>query len=115
MGVAYYANYFVWFEVARTEYLRALGLPYTTIEQDGIYLMVASASCKYLKPARYDDLVRVETWITGVKSSSMTFGYELFIGTDRIATGESVHVATDRSKKPVRIPEPLRRLIAPQS
>ena len=110
MGVVYYANYLVWFEVARTEHLRSLGVSYREIEEKGGYLMVASASCKYLAPARYDDIVRVQSWIPEVNNSSLKFEYKLFIGDKLIATGESVHVFTDKSAKPRRVPQELKEL-----
>jgi len=110
MGVVYYANYFVWFEVARTEYLRWLGISYRHLEDKGIYLMVASASCQYKYPARYDDLVRIQSWISKIKNSSLTFEYKLFIEDRLIATGESVHVCTNKTGKPGRIPKELRDL-----
>ncbi len=110
MGIVYYANYLVWFEVARTEYLRSLGVSYREIEEKGGYLMVASASCKYMAPARYDDIVRIQSWIPDVKSSSLRFEYKLFIKDKLIATGESVHVFTDKSAKPKRLPPELKGL-----
>lgn len=110
MGVVYYANYFVWFEVARTEYLRSLGLLYTRLEEKGFYLMVASTSCQYKSPAKYDDVVRIETWVPEIKNSSMKFAYKLFIGERLVAIGDSVHVFTNKSAKPGRIPEELRSL-----
>jgi len=110
MGVVYYANYLVWFEVARTEYLRSMGLVYKKLEEKGIYLMVASVSCKYKSPAKYDDTVTVETWIEDVKNTSLRFVYKLSVGERVIATGDSVHVFTDKNKKPVRIPEEIKSL-----
>jgi len=110
MGVVYYSNYLVWFEVARTEYLRSMGLVYKKLEEKGIYLMVASVSCKYKSPAKYDDTVRIETWIEDVKNTSLRFVYKLSVGERTIATGDSVHVFTDKNKKPVRIPEEIKSL-----
>jgi len=110
MGVVYYANYLVWFEIARTEYLRSLGISYKDLEKKNFYLMVASAECRYLHPARYDDEVRIESRITKMGSTSLTFEYELFVGNIPIATGQSVHVFTDRSNKPVRMPEEMASL-----
>lgn len=115
MGVVYYANYLVWFEIARTEYLRSCGISYRQIEKRGLYLMVVSASCKYKSPARYDDVVRIQSWISALKNSSLRFEYNLFVGEKLIATGESVHVFTNESRKPVRIPEEVRSLQAGHS
>jgi acyl-CoA thioester hydrolase len=110
MGVVYYANYLVWFEVARTEYFRSMGLVYRKLEEKGIYLMVASVSCKYRSPAKYDDTVTIETWIEDFKNTSLRFVYKLSVAGREIATGDSVHVFTDKSKKPVRIPEEIKSL-----
>ena len=110
MGVVYYANYFVWFEVARTEYLRSLGISYRHLEEKGAYLMVAGASCQYKSPAKYDDVVRIQTWIPEIKNSSLRFEYKLFVLDRLIATGESVHVFTNKSRKPIRVPGEMRNL-----
>ncbi len=110
MGVVYYSNYFVWFEVARTEYMRSAGVSYTALEKKGMFMMVAQASCRYKAPARYDDIVRIRTWIPSIKNSSMQFEHTVCIGDKLIATGESIHVFTNKSGKPVRIPEEIRKL-----
>lgn len=110
MGVVYYGNYFVWFEVARTEYLRSFGVSYRKLEEKGMYLMVASASCQYRSPARYDDEVTVQSWISEMKNSSLKFEYKLSVEDRLIATGETVHVFTNESGRPVRIPEEIRHL-----
>lgn len=110
MGVVYYANYLTWFEVARTEYFRALGLVYRKLEEKGIYLMVASVTCQYKSSARYDDVVNIHAWVPELKNSSLKFAYKLFVGQNLIAQGESVHVFTNAGGKPMRIPEEVRRL-----
>ena len=110
MGVVYYGNYFVWFEVARTEYLRNQGISYERLEESGLYLMVVSASCKYKATARYDEVVSISTWVSSLRNTSLTFEYELSVGSKQIASGESCHVFTDKAYKPVRIPESIKRL-----
>lgn len=110
MGVVYYANYFIWLEVARTEYFRSSGISYRHIEEKGSYMMVAGASCQYKAPARYDDVVRIQTWIANMRNSSLDFAHKLYIGERLIATGESVHVFTNKSGKPVRIPKEIRNI-----
>lgn len=77
MQVVYYANYLVWCEVGRVEFLRALGQSYAALEQSGIGLAVAEANVRYLAPARFDDLVRIETTLGGVRSRFVTFDYVL--------------------------------------
>lgn len=110
MGVVYYANYFVWFEVARTEYLRSVGISYRQLEGRGMYLMVASATCTYKYPARYDDVVQIQTWMPELNNSSLKFEHKLFLGERLIATGQSVHVFTNKAGRPIRIPEEIRLL-----
>jgi len=110
MGVVYYANYFTWFEVARTEYLRSLKISYKQLEGKGMFLMVASANCEYKSPARFDDVVTIRTWMPKLKNSSLQFAHKLFIGPRLVATGESVHVFTSRLGKPVRVPDQLREM-----
>lgn len=112
MGVVYYANYLVWFEIARTEHFRSIGIVYRELEKKGMYLMVAGVSCRYRSPARYDDVVRIETWVPEVKNSSLKFEYKVFVGERLAATGESMHVFTDASCKPIRMPEDLKKLIS---
>jgi acyl-CoA thioester hydrolase len=75
MGVVYYANYLIWCEVGRVEFMRALGRGYAALEAEGTGLAVSEAQVRYLSPARFDDLVRVETTLTGVRSRAVTFDY----------------------------------------
>ena len=104
MGVVYYANYLVWFEVARTEYLRKLGIQYTDLEKKGIYLIVAESHCRYKAPVKYDDQIRVKTTINYAKASSLEFAYEVFFGEKVIALGRTAHVFVGRNKKHIKIP-----------
>lgn len=110
MGVVYYGNYFTWLEIARTEYFRSLGVVYRDLEEKGVYLMVASASCQYKSPARYDDIVRIDSWVPEVKHSSMKFAYNIYRENKLLATGESIHVATNKSGRPIRLPQELKDL-----
>ncbi|MFL5606496.1 MAG: acyl-CoA thioesterase [Gemmatimonadaceae bacterium] len=75
MGVVYYANYLIWCEVGRVEFMRALGRGYAALEAEGTGLAVSEARVRYLAPARFDDLVRIETTLTGVRSRAVTFDY----------------------------------------
>jgi acyl-CoA thioester hydrolase len=106
MGVVYYANYFVWFEVARAELLRTLGWTYREMEETGVFLPVIDAQCEYRRPARYDDEIEVRA--TGRLSSPvrMEFAYEVFVKgqPDVAATGRTVHAATGRDGRPCRLP-----------
>ena len=103
MSVVYYANYFVWFELGRTEFLRARGGDYKEMEeQEGAYLVVAEARCQYRRPIYYDDVIILRTRLKQVRSRSLTFSYEILPqdSGQLIATGETVHVVTDRTGRP---------------
>ena len=113
MGISYYANYFIWFEAARTEYFREIGFVYSEFEKQGILLPVAEAHCRYLGPSSYDDLITVRTVVNQMRQSSVRFEYEVFKNGDSkpIATGYTVHVFSNRDLKPIRIPEVLRSVV----
>lgn len=113
MGVAYYGNHFVWFEVGRTEFIRQRGYPYRELEeQEGCYLIVAEASCRYHAPARYDDLLTVRTRVKQARSRVVVFSYEILAEDGRkVATGETLHVTTDRAGKPRTLPERYRQAL----
>lgn len=98
MGVAYHANYLVWFEVGRTEYCRARGFSYATLEREtGSFLVVAEASCRYRVPLRYDDRFVVRTFLKRLGRRVLTFGYLLLRpeSGEILAEGETKHVVTD--------------------
>jgi len=110
MGFAHHSNYLVWFEAGRTEYTRAIGMPYRDIEDSGVRLVVVAASCRYHAPARYDDVVIVRTWVREIKRATLTFGYEVrHAGSLRLlADGETSHAATDFGGRVLRIPDHVR-------
>lgn len=114
MGVVYYANYFVWFEVARADLLRSLGWTYREMEAGGVTLPVIEAHCDYRRPARYDDevAIRTEGWVRS--PIRMEFAYHLTVNGDAevAATGRTVHAALDHDGKPVRLPARVREAFA---
>ena len=79
MGVVYYANYLVWFEVARADLMRTLGWTYREMEESGVFLPVIEAQCEYRRPARYDDEIEIRTTGTVVSAVRMTFEYRIHI------------------------------------
>ena len=108
MGVVYYANFFIWFEVGRVELLRALGHTYRDMEKvDDCHIVVAEASCSYKSPARYDDLLRIRTRVLQVRRKTIRFGYEVLRdpGGQLLATGETLHVICNKSGRPKSLPE----------
>lgn len=105
MGVAYYSNYLVWFEVARAELFRNIGHPYKKIEEKlGLMLMVVEAGCRYKSPARYDDLLNIDCCLGEVGNSSLTFKYIVRRKRQVLAEGETIHVFVTKSGLPRRIP-----------
>jgi acyl-CoA thioester hydrolase len=105
MGVVHHATYPVWFEVGRTDLMRALGLPYTEIEARGYYLMLSGLNVEYRRAARYDDELTVTTHISAIRSRTVTFTYEVRRGEELLATGETRHIATDKGYRPARMPQ----------
>ena len=114
LGVSYYANYFVWFEAARTEYFRALGLPYTECEKKGYFLPVVETSAKYIASSTYDDFLIIRTSVSKFTKSSMKFEYEVFNQKNQklLCTGYSTHVFVDAKWKPSRIPDEIRKAVS---
>jgi acyl-CoA thioester hydrolase len=106
MGVAYYANYFVWFEVARTDLLRVLGWSYKEMEDAGVLLPVIEADCRYRRPARYDDELEIRTEGRLTSPVRLEFHYEVFVkGHDaKMDAGRTAHAALGRNGRPCRLP-----------
>ncbi len=113
MGVAYYANYFVWFEVGRCELLRTLGGSYLELEETGLLLPVIEARCNYRAPARYDDDLTIETTGSLKSRAQVEFSYEVrrCMTNELLASGTTVHAATDPSGRPQRVPSTLKALL----
>lgn len=109
MGVVYHANYAVYFEVGRTEWLRQYGLSYSGMEADGVMLPVVSLVINYKNSARYDDVVKVKTSITKMPTASIEFNYEIYNEFDvLLATGATVLAFVDMKRnRPMRCPKYL--------
>ena len=97
MGVVYHTHYLVWCEIGRTDFIRALGVTYAALERDGLFLAVAEANVRYAGAARYDDAIRVDTWVERVQSRTITFGYEI-AREDENDDGAAVRLATATTK-----------------
>lgn len=109
MGVVYYANYLVWFEMVRTEYFRERGIVYKRLEdEDKIYLPVVEAHCSYKAPAKYDEIITVKTWLGETGRCRLTFEYEVSRNSKVLTTGHTKHVFIDSNSKPIEIPEKIR-------
>lgn len=113
MGVVYYANYFVWFEVGRTDLLRSAGVSYRDLEVEGLSLPVIEARCKFRQPARYDDDLDVRTEGTLLSPVRVRFDYEVTRPLDNLllADGHTVHASLDATGKPCRLPGRVRDML----
>jgi len=103
MGHVYYGNYLTWFEMGRTEWLRSRGGTYRELERGGIYLPVSECWCDYQRPAFYDDLLTIVTWVAEVRRVSVRFGYEIRCDArgERLARGWTRHGFVDQDRKVV--------------
>ncbi len=112
-GVVYYANYFVWFEVARMSYLRAIGYDYATLERNGLGFVIAEAHCRYHAPAHFDEELVVRTSVGEVRNRSFAFEYEVYNkeSGQLLATGSTIQVFIDEQGKPREIPPKLRAVL----
>jgi acyl-CoA thioester hydrolase len=112
MGIVYYANYFVWFEVGRTDLLRARGWSYKEMEAHGFSLPVVEATCAYRQPARYDDELEVQTTGSLLSPVRVRFDYELVRPVDAtlLATGHTVHASLASDGRPRRLPEQVKEI-----
>jgi len=113
MGIVYHTNYLKWFEVGRTELFRDMGIVYGDWASSGISFPLSKAFCHYLFPARYDDVVYVETVVDYIKRASIKFK-NVILNEDRrivLADGYTIHACTDRDGKIVRIPGKMIEMI----
>ena len=109
MGIVYYANYLVWFELGRVELLRSLGLAYSQMEKDHkLILPVVEANCRYRAPARYDDEILIETRPAMLRGSVLKFAYRILREEGEhhklLAEGETIHVVCDGNLKKMPLP-----------
>jgi acyl-CoA thioester hydrolase len=113
MGVVYHSNFFVWFEIGRVELFRELGVVYKDMEEkDDCFIVVGDCHCRFKRPARYDDVLRVRTRIAEAGSRKITFEYEIVndASGELLATGETVHVICDRLGRSKSLPGVYRKL-----
>jgi acyl-CoA thioester hydrolase len=105
MGFLYHGNYFAFFEMGRTELLRAQGGNYRQMEEEGLFMVVVSLECKYRKPARYDDLLTLKTRVARITPAKIEHQYQLFRDGELLTEARSVLACVDRSGSVQRIPE----------
>ena len=113
MGYCYYANYLTWFEVGRSALMREAGRSYRQVEADGFILPVIEAHCNYKKPARFDDLLVVETWISLLKTRKIRFDYRVVRDGELLVEGYTVHIPINPEGKPVALSRELIELLKP--
>lgn len=112
MGVVYHANYLTWFEVGRCDLLRHLGDTYEAMEKrESLHLPVLEACCRYLKPARYDEIVEITTEASLPSRARLRFDYEITKNGEVLARGHTLHAAVTRAGKPRRLPAGLVELL----
>jgi acyl-CoA thioester hydrolase len=115
MGVVYYANYYIYFEIGRVEYMRNLGIDYRQMElQDNSFIVVVESRCRYLHPARYDDPLRIRTRVVSVRRRTIRFDYEILHNEtgELLAAGETTHVVCDSNGRPKALPDKYRRILS---
>jgi acyl-CoA thioester hydrolase len=113
MGVVYYSNYLIWFEIGRTEWLRETGWTYREMEAEGLALPVIEAHCEYRMGARYDDHLEIRTTARLVSPARIAFDYEVVRCGDAavLAVGHTIHATIDRGGRPVRLPARVKELL----
>ncbi|MFA7503004.1 MAG: thioesterase family protein [Anaerovoracaceae bacterium] len=105
MGVVYHSNYFVWFDIARTELIRSVNISFQDMEDSGLLMPVIDVNCQYRVPAKCDDVLLIKVKISRYTNLRMNFVYEVIREADNqlLATGETKHVFIDRNFKPRRL------------
>jgi len=112
MGIVYYANYLVWFEVGRVAWCKAKGFHYAEMEsRHGCFLMVAEAACRYKAPARFSEEILIRTALAKATDRVIRYQYEIREKSNGVllATGETAHVVTDSKFRPSRLPDCYRK------
>ena len=115
MGVVYHANYFIWCEMGRTDFIRQCGMSYADLERSGVALAVSEVMARFHAAARYDDLIRVRTSLAQLRSRALTFDYVITQaeGGRRLVSASTTLVPLDRTGRPIALPESIRALFQP--
>ncbi len=111
MGLVYHANYLRYFEIGRTEALRARGMSYAQMEALGFYLVVVEVSCRYRAAAHYDDLLTVRTTLSELRKVRLRFDYEILRQDKLLVTGHTMLACLDTQHRPCKLPDNLRAAI----
>ena len=111
MGVVYHANYLVWFEAGRTDFLAELGFPYSKMEEQGYIFPASDASLRFYSGARYEERLKVVTKLGEVRSRGLSFSYEVVREGQRLVSGLTKHICADRNMKVQKLPPDLFRAL----
>jgi len=113
MGIVHHSNYYIWFELARTEFFEAIALPYDLIERDGIMFPLVESSCIYKESARYAENLIIKAWIEEIKGMKFTFLYQVIREEDKrvLAIGKTIHVPVDKNMKLINLKKKNPRLL----
>jgi len=114
MGFAWHGNFLAWFEVGRTDLLRHTGTTYRELEAKDVKLPVIEAHLRFLRPARYDDVLEIRTRVEAISGARISFAYEVFRPgeSEPLATGSTAHAAVDSAGRPHRLPAEIRSALA---
>ncbi len=105
MKVAHHAHYFVWFELARSEFCRQYGIDYGQMEKDGYFMPILECRCRYRLPARYDDELQIRMQILERSRRTLKIGYTVTRGEELLAEGETLQMLVDAQGRPRSFPE----------
>ncbi len=111
MGVVYHANYLVWMEVGRTDFLAELGFPYSRLEQEGVLFPTSDCSLRIVQPTRYEERLVVRTSLAKLNSRRVVFNYEIARDHQVVVTGTTVHICVDSRMRVKILPQPLHQAL----
>ena len=113
MGVVYHANYLIWCEMGRTDFIRRLGMSYADMEKAGVSLAVSELSARFHAAARYDDVIRVRTTVADLRSRMITFDYVISNAAtnQRLVSARTTLVSLDRAGRPISLPAEFRHRV----
>lgn len=114
MGIVHHSNYYIWFELGRSEFCRSRGFSYLEMEeQDSAQMLVAESYCRYKSPAFYEDVLTIRTQVAKIRSRSIFFVYQIYRPSDDtiLAEGETLHIVTDKTNKIRLLPDRYKELL----
>jgi acyl-CoA thioester hydrolase len=114
MGIVHHSNYYVWFELGRSEFCRSRGFSYLEMEdKESAQMLVAESYCRYKSPAFYEDVLTIRTQVAKIRSRSIFFVYQIYRPSDDtiLAEGETLHIVTDKNNKIRSMPKRFKELL----